>query len=246
MEDRTRASDAYAVLTDAGELVFFRSEESYETGKIARVHDVMDVEHEGVVFAGVETEQWSIDNLPDWYFTTFSYARIADGQAIAPVSCSHWFKGQYKMVGCDLEGLNTSKVTDMSSMFECCESLVAPPDTSRWDTSSVTDMKSMFYDCTSLTTPPDTSRWDTSNVKDMSEMFWGCESLVAPPDTSAWDTSEVENTRYMFYDCESLATPPNTSKWDTSSIRFADNMFTHCRSFDSTPPDISSLNDPIR
>ena len=68
--------------------------------------------------------------------------------------------------------LDTSNVTDMSSMFYYCYSLVSIP---QLDTSNVTDMSSMFYYCYSLVSIP---QLDTSNVTDMSSMFYYCHSLV--------------------------------------------------------------------
>ncbi|QPR31914.1 BspA family leucine-rich repeat surface protein [Corynebacterium amycolatum] len=44
--------------------------------------------------------------------------------------------------------VNTSRITDMSGMFEKCESLTSVPDL---DTSQVTNMDTMFWGCSSLT-----------------------------------------------------------------------------------------------
>ena len=265
MDERIREGEAYAVLTDGGELVFFRSEETYEDGEVARARDVLGNEYEGEVYSGIETKQWSLDVRPGWHGKHIKSVRIAEGQAIAPKSCSWWFSSQRALRLCDLEELDTSMVTDMSYMFADCHSLVSPPDTSGWDTSKVKDMRVMFTNCLSLTTPPDTSKWDTSSVEDMSYMFYGCESLKTPPDTSHWDTSSVtdmggmfcecestimppdtskwstsrvESMGYTFFGCESLATPPDTSKWDTSRVESMSHMFSGCESL-VAPPDTS-------
>ena len=65
-----------------------------------------------------------------------------------------------------LRGINN--VTDMSSMFEGCESLSSLPDISNWNTSNVTDISYMFEGCESLSSLPDISNWNTSNVTDIS------------------------------------------------------------------------------
>ncbi|PID82479.1 MAG: hypothetical protein CSB16_01250 [Clostridiales bacterium] len=71
--------------------------------------------------------------------------------------------------------IDTSNVTDMSSVFGMCTALEYI-DLSNFDTSNVTNMRSMFYGCESLTSL-DVSGFDTSNVTDMGSMFEECKSL---------------------------------------------------------------------
>ena len=61
-----------------------------------------------------------------------------------------------------LEGLGTSAVGKMSSMFSGCYSLTEITGVSEFDTSSVTDMFSMFSGCKSLNL--DLSKWDFGKV----------------------------------------------------------------------------------
>lgn len=91
--------------------------------------------------------------------------------------------------------IDSSQVTNMSSMFRGCSSLTSVPD---MHTSQVTNMNSMFYNCSSLTSVPD---MDTSQVTDMSSMFYNCSSLTTVPDMHTSNASDV--TR-MFYGCSSL------------------------------------------
>ena len=69
-------------------------------------------------------------------------------------------------VNVNLNMIDTSKITDMSGMFDRCTSLKSL-DVSKWDVSNVKDMRYMFYGCKSLDT--DTTMWNiiTSNVNDM-------------------------------------------------------------------------------
>ena len=73
------------------------------------------------------------------------------------------------------KGSNTSKVTNMESMFNKCSGLTSL-DLSNFDTSNVTHMGGMFYGCSGLTLL-DLSGWDTSKVININEMFNGCTSL---------------------------------------------------------------------
>ena len=90
---------------------------------------------------------------------------------------------------------DTSKVTNMKSMFRNCNNLTSVPEL---DTSKVTDMSSMFYSCYKLTSIPEL---DTQNVTNMSSMFDSCYKLTSIPKL---DTQNVTDMSYMFYDCTKL------------------------------------------
>ncbi len=75
--------------------------------------------------------------------------------------------------GLDVSYVNTSNVTDMSSMFKYAQSF--NQDISNWDTSNVTNMSDMFYYAKSFN--QDISNWDTSKVTDMSSMFEDAQSM---------------------------------------------------------------------
>ena len=190
----------------------------------------------------------------------------------APEDSGRRFGGLFSrldyLVSIDLSGLDTSQVTDMSSMFAGCESLTSV-DLSGLDTSKVTDMSNMFgwvgwsYSCPSLVSVNlsgldtskvtnlagmfagcrslvsiDLSGWDTSRVTDMSKMFSGCESLKAL-DLSRLDTSSVVSMHEMFENCTSLASL-NLSGWDTSKVTDMSSMFRYCSSLASL--DLSGLD----
>lgn len=98
----------------------------------------------------------------------------------------------------EIEGmLDTSNITDMSSMFSNCTKLTTIPPL---DTSNVTNMGYMFNLCTSLTTIP---LLDTSNVTNMKSMFYNCANLMTIP---LLDTSNVTNMSYIFDLCRNLTT----------------------------------------
>lgn len=71
-----------------------------------------------------------------------------------------------------LPKIDTSGVTNMSSMFNGCRSLTSIP---LLDTSNVTSMQQMFSSCYSLTAIP---LLDTSKVTSMGSMFNECRSLT--------------------------------------------------------------------
>ena len=66
-------------------------------------------------------------------------------------------------------GFDTSKITDLGSMFSSCSSLQSL-DLSNFDSSKVISMEYMFYSCKSLQSL-DLSNFNTSNVTNMNGMF---------------------------------------------------------------------------
>ena len=162
----------------------------------------------------------------------------------------------------NLSSWDTAKVTNMTYMFESCDSLTTL-DLSSFDTSNVNNMTYMFHGCSSLTTL-DLSSFDTSNVRDMSDMFERCSSLITLDlssfdtskaitmdsmfrgcssltalDLSSFDTSNVGNMIYMFSECSKL-TALDLSYFNTSNVRTMIHMFDGCSSL--TALDLSSFN----
>ncbi|UYT10353.1 BspA family leucine-rich repeat surface protein [Lactococcus garvieae] len=149
---------------------------------------------------------------------------------------SSMFKGMSSLTSLDLSGLDTSNVTDMSSMFEGMSSLTSL-DLSGLDTSNVTNMSSMFKNMSSLTSL-DLSGLDTSNVTNMSSMFENMSSLTSL-DLSGLDTSNVTNMSSMFEYMSSL-TSLDLSGLDTSNVTDMSSMFQYMSSLTSL--DLSGLD----
>ncbi len=124
----------------------------------------------------------------------------------------------------DLTGFDTSEVTDMGSMFWCCNYL-SELDVSGFDTSKVTNMGGMFASCSNLR-ELDVTGFDTSKVTDMGSMFAACNSL-SKVDVSGFDTSNVTDMGGMFANCSSLG-KVDVSGFDTSKVTSMDNMFYRC------------------
>ena len=141
-------------------------------------------------------------------------------------------------------GFDTSKVTDMNSMFSRCRNITSLV-LSGWDVSNVTNMFDMFGGCISLTSL-DLSGWNTSKVTDMSNMFSSCRSLTSL-NLSGLNTSNVKYMVYMFNWCDSL-TSINLSSFVTSSVISMACMFNGCEkltSLDLSSWDVSNVTNMV-
>ena len=196
--------EAYAVLTNEGDLIFFRSYEVYTDSISTAVIDINDNQFAGTVFSNVESGyegKW-LDNS---YKELIKRVYVAENTIIKPTTMMGWFFSCYNLVSFSIEGFDTSAVTSTESMFYACSSL-SNLNLNGFDTNKVTSMGYMFYKCSSLTSL-DLSGFDTSNVCSMESMFSGCNYLT-DLDISGFNTSEVSMMSNMFTDC-----------WDLNSIQ---------------------------
>jgi surface protein len=118
-----------------------------------------------------------------------------DNLNINLTDASFLFSGHDMLKYADLSRLDTSKFTNMESMFKNCINL-EELNIEGWDTSNVTNMRYMFYYCQKLT--PIVSHFNVSRVTDFSNMFAGCKCLDGGQ-FSNWDTSSAEYMYCMFY-----------------------------------------------
>jgi len=133
-----------------------------------------------------------------------------------PTSTAGWFKDFTSLTAINgIEHLKTDAVTDMSSMFQGCESLTAL-DLSGFNTSEVTTMYNMFMSCRNLETL-DVSTFNTAKVTDMSGMFSDCIKLTEL-DLRYFQTANVETTMSMFYNCTALKTIYVGDGWNLDNL----------------------------
>lgn len=89
--------------------------------------------------------------------------------------------GSMSLERLNLTGFKTSKVTNISMMFENCKQLKEIVGIEGFDTTNVTKMvfgyRGLFYNCKVLKSL-NLSGWEINNVTDMKYMFYGCESLT--------------------------------------------------------------------
>ena len=101
--------------------------------------------------------------------------------------------------------------------FYGCTNLEEIENIERLDTSKVTNMNSVFYNCDKLVTL-DLNTFDTSNVTSMNAMFYSCDMLESL-DISEFDTSKVTDMECMFYYNKKLKTIYAGYNFKTDNVR---------------------------
>ena len=127
----------------------------------------------------------------------------------------------------DLGFSSTSKLKNMSNMFELCTNLKELTFSLNFDTSSVENMENMLSNCINLNSV-DLSKFEFGSVTSMNGMFRNCAKLktIRFPQSA---TNSLINMGSMFQSCSSLDTI-DLSTFDTSSVLFMNDLFHDCTS----------------
>ena len=131
----------------------------------------------------------------------------------------------------NLNCIDTSKITDMSSVFKLItDAHNVNFDISDWDVSNVKNMNYMFVECNRFNC--DLSNWDISNVTDLSVMFYCCKNFKGKG-LENWDVSNVKDMHYMFFECTNFNC--DLSKWNVNNVTNMNYIFDGCKSLKNTP-----------
>ncbi len=190
-------TDPYAVLSENGTSLTF-----YKDGQ-----RLTRTEKTYFLNKGIDEPGWRVNRAG---ITTVVFDEsFADAR---PVSTASWFSGMSNLSDITgMEYLNTSEVTNMSSMFADCTSLT-DIDLIHFNTGKVTGVTSMFNGCSGLTTLNLTT-FDTQNVTSTSYMFADCSNLTTVYVGDGWNTEKVdaELSEHMFRGCTSLVGDKGTA-----------------------------------
>ncbi len=216
-----RAQEAIVLYDSDTKTLTFSAVKSIEADKYATME-----KYQGKFWRG--NDVLNVQGKPKWQEYEDEVETVVISRFFAeckPQSTHCWFFSFEKLT--TIKGLNyldTSEVTDMSSMFYWCNSL-KEIDVSNFNTSKVTDMSFMFYHCEQIT-DLDLSGFDTSNVTSMSNMFAGCFQIPYI-DVSNFNTAKVKYFVMMFNHCNAVKTLDLTN-FNTSSLECCNFMFMEC------------------
>lgn len=167
----------------------------------------------------------------EYSFKTLDFSNLNTSRV---TNMTHMFNYIFDTRELDLSNFDTHNVTNMSYMFSNCIDLIAL-DISAFDTSNVTTMKDMFDNCNSVLTL-DTSRFNTAKVETVENMFANCSSLESI-DISSFDTSKMKTMWLWFAECTSLKTIYVNENPSTASLPLSNkysssykDIFMDCRS----------------
>ena len=168
--------------------------------------------------------------------STYKLTIGGKGGIIANESMIGYFAAFYKMTSIDLSDLDTSEVTNMSSMFEDCGSLTSL-DVSNFDTLQVTNMSKMFNLCESLTSL-DASNFNAPELTNITDMFSELTNLETL-DLSNFNAPKITNMDAMFKKLSKLSKLDLTN-FNTVNVTSMGEMFSGCSSLTSL--DLSSFD----
>ena len=137
-----------------------------------------------------------------------------------------------------LNNFNTSKVTNMGSLFGFCNELEYL-DLSSFDTSNVTDISRMFSLCGKLKEIKGLNKFNTSKVTDMYALFSMCSQFECI-DVSNFDTSNVKTIGFMFDSCSNLKEIKGLNNFNTTKATSMDGLFQSCQNLEYL--DLSSFD----
>ena len=237
---------AYATQADLNEESFTPPETDFHTADYAPKITSVTTKKDNIVPA-TATESWDISEAGDGSVmayveddgtgnSTYKLTIGGKGGIIANESMIEYFAAFYKMTSIDLSDLDTSEVTNMSSMFEDCGSLTSL-DVSNFDTSKVTNMISMFAYCSSLTSL-DVSNFNAPELTNITDMFSELTNLETL-NLSNFNAPKITNMDGMFKDLSKLSKLDLTN-FNTVNVTSMSEMFNNCSSL--TNLDLSSFD----
>ena len=172
----------------------------------------------------------------------YKVSEVTINGTVSPKSTATWFDGLgygATSVTINVNGLDTSRVTNMSNMFAMAgrnSSSFTIVGLNNFDTSNVTNMHGMFECAGSKATSwniGDLSGWKTSKVTNMSNMFSNDINAGNNPtfnigNLDDWDVSNVTDMSDMFFYAGYRATTWNVgdlSEWKVSNVENFVGMF---------------------
>ena len=137
-------------------------------------------------------------------------------------------------------------ITNLSNMFNSCNTLKNINQLRYLETKNVTDFSFMFWGCTSLNDIKPIQNWNVANGKNFQSMFGGCSLLEDITPLQNWKVSNGNNFSAMFYFCSLLSNIKPLQNWSMSNSINLSGMFSKCKLLSDLKPierwDVSKCN----
>ena len=144
----------------------------------------------------------------------------------------------------NMAGWNTSRVTNMYSMFEYASNIdfnsTSQAQITNWNTMKVVNMSHLFNNTGLSMTALNLSNWNTSNVTDFSYMFQKSD-LHGISGLHTWNTSKVQNMSFMFAYTGQL-TSFDFANWDVRNVKNMSGMFSGIQNLGLTHLNLHNWN----
>ncbi|MBO7695279.1 MAG: BspA family leucine-rich repeat surface protein [Methanobrevibacter sp.] len=173
---------------------------------------------------GLNWSQIGYNDAPQSIINGYNYAKnIYDNWDATQTNLSSKYYQDYLIEYFPL--VDTSKVTNVTSMFSGCSKLSYVPAL----TLSVSSFQELFYNCYALDYV-DTSNWNTSNTTNFYRLFANCRGLTEI-DMSNINAPNLTDIRQMFDGCTNL------KKLDIRKFEFSNSITMTMNVFRNIPTD---------
>lgn len=236
---------AYARWSDDGKTLTFYSNHDRQSGDFGILHSGypswLEDENERYATATHVVFDESFSNARPtscgYWFASFQSLEGIEG--IEHLNTSETTSMEGMFYGCvvknkmNLSALNTSKVKNMSNMFDGAQ--IPSVSLSGLDCSEVTDMEAMFMNA--RISQIDLTELRTSKLTSMGSMFEGCQ-IKDNLDLSGFNTEKVTSMSSLFKNC--TATNICLASFKTSNVTDMSSMFEGCSKLTSL--DLTTFN----
>ena len=142
---------------------------------------------------------------------------------------ANMFNGCTGLTRANLEGLDTTGVSNASNMFYGCEVLTDLKVTGL-DMSEVTNISTIFSKCYLLPII-DLTGWKLDKLQSMASAFNNCSAVTYIYGLEGFNASNVPSLANLFYGCKALKSVKGLEKWNvTSKTTAMTNTFYECSS----------------
>ena len=236
---------AYARWSDDGKTLTFYSNHDRQSGDFGVLHSGypswLEDENERYATATHVVFDESFSNARptscDYWFLSFQSLEGIEGIEHLNTSETTSMVGMFSECvvknNMNLSALNTSKVKNMSNMFDNAH--IPSVSLSGLDCSEVTDMEAMFMNA--RISQIDLTGLRTSKLTNMGSMFEGCQ-IKDNLDLSGFNTEKVTSMSSLFKNC--TATDICLTSFKTSNVTDMSSMFEGCQIKDNL--DLSGFN----